>query len=71
MPNPPDSISVRCCSQLEADAAAKLVTAMRSALAAGLLADSWTFRVFRHNGGRVRVEVTAEAPQTIDRGILD
>lgn len=46
---------VQCSSELEADAAAKVVDAMRRAMSAGMLGENWRIVTQRHSGGRVKV----------------
>lgn len=49
-------------TSLEADAAEKLVEIIAKYEAAGLLGETWTFRVGRSNGGRIRVFHDGECP---------
>lgn len=53
---------VLAATSLEADAAEKLVEAMKLFESAGLLGETWTFRVGRSNGGRIRVFHDGECP---------
>lgn len=58
----PGGRPVLAATSLEADAAEKLVEAMQKFESAGLLGETWTFRVGRSNGGRIRVFHDGECP---------
>jgi hypothetical protein len=54
------SLVVQCSSDLEADAAAKVVAAMRRAVIGGMLTANWEIKLQRHQGGRVKVFFSGE-----------
>lgn len=58
---------VRTATSLEADAAEKLVEIIAKYEAAGLLGETWTFRVGRSNGGRIRVFHDGECPLDVSK----